>query len=110
MLIYTNKKFKFTFALLITFQLLCASQESFAQSAAAGMAKYSSCVSCHGAKGMGGVGPKLAGQSLQAITDKLTKYKNKEKIGPQSQMMWSVAGGLSKTDIDNIATYITTIK
>ena len=81
-----------------------------AQDAAQGKAKYASCAACHGAQGQGGVGPKLQGQKAEAIEKKLTAYKNKQQVGPQSQLMWGIAGGLSPADIKNIAAYTATLK
>jgi cytochrome c553 len=69
-----------------------------------------SCSACHGAQGQGGVGPKLQGQKAEVIVKKLTAYKNKQKVGPQSELMWGMAGALSSDDIKNIAAYTATLK
>ena len=81
-----------------------------AQDAALGKAKYASCAACHGAQGQGGAGPKLAGQKSEVIVKKLTAYKNKQQVGPQSQLMWGIAGGLTPADINNLAAYTATLK
>jgi len=81
-----------------------------AQNADLGKAKFATCVACHGAQGQGGAGPKLAGQKPEVIVQKLTAYKNKEQRGPQSALMWGMAGALSADDIKNIAAYIATMK
>lgn len=81
-----------------------------AQDVAQGKSKYAACAACHGAQGQGGVGPKLQGQKSEAIVKKLTAYKNKQQVGPQSQMMWGVAAGLTPADIANIAAYTATLK
>jgi len=52
----------------------------------------------------------LAGQPASAIEKKLTAYKNKQQVGPQSQLMWGIAGALSPADIKNIAAYTSTLK
>lgn len=83
---------------------------TMAQDVAQGKAKYASCVACHGAQGGGGMGPKLAGQSASAIEKKLLAYKNKERVGPQSQLMWGLSAGLSPDDIKAIAAYTATLK
>jgi cytochrome c len=83
---------------------------AMAQDVKAGQAKYATCVACHGAQGQGGVGPKLAGQKSEVIVKKLTAYKNKQKVGSQSQLMWGVADGLSPADINNLAAYTATLK
>jgi cytochrome c len=81
-----------------------------AQNADLGKAKYATCAACHGAQGQGGAGPKLAGQKPEVIVQKLTAYKNKQQMGPQSQLMWGMAAGLSADDIKNIAAYTATLK
>ena len=80
-----------------------------AAAALPGEAKYAACGACHGANGGGGVGPKLSGQTVKYIVDRLTQYKNGEKVGAQSNMMWGQAAGLSETDINDLAEYINTL-
>ena len=97
--------------ILIALALTCSLSATVqAQDAAAGKAKYAMCIACHGAQGQGGVGPKLQGQKSEAIVKKLTAYKNKQQIGPQSALMWGMAGGLTLADINNIAAYTATLK
>ena len=97
--------------ILIALALTCSLSATVqAQDAAAGKAKYAMCIACHGAQGQGGVGPKLQGQKSEAIVKKLTAYKNKQQIGPQSALMWGMAGGLTPADINNIAAYTATLK
>ena len=74
-----------------------------------GEAKYAACGACHGANGGGGVGPQLAGQTAEYIVNRLNQYKAGEKVGSQSNMMWAQAGGLSDTDIQDLAEYVTTL-
>lgn len=74
-----------------------------------GEAKYLACGACHGAQGGGGVGPALAGKTAEYIAGRLTQYKNGEKVGSQSNMMWGQAGMLSETDIADLAEYIATM-
>lgn len=74
-----------------------------------GEAKYMACGACHGAQGGGGVGPALAGQTAEYIANRLWQYKNGEKVGSQSNMMWGQAGMLSDTDIADLADYIATL-
>lgn len=81
-----------------------------AQDTAQGKAKYATCVACHGAQGQGGLGPKLAGQKSEVIVKKLTAYKNKQQVGPQSAMMWGLSAGLTPSDINNLAAYTVTLK
>ena len=74
-----------------------------------GEAKYAACGACHGSNGGGGVGPALAGQTVQYIVGRLYQYKAGEKVGNQSNMMWGQAAGLSDTDINDLAEYIKTL-
>ena len=69
---------------------------------------YGLCVGCHGPQGGGGVGPKLAGQSAQAIKDKMHAYKAGKQVGPQTAMMVPIAQGMSDADIEAVANYIAT--
>jgi cytochrome c553 len=95
---------------IILATLVFLSVSAQAQDAAKGREKFVSCTACHGANGQGGVGPKLQGQKAEAIEKKLTAYKNKQQVGPQSQLMWGMAGALSADDIKNIAAYTATLK
>ena len=74
-----------------------------------GEAKYAACGACHGSNGGGGVGPALAGQTVQYIVGRLKQYKAGKKVGNQSNMMWGQAAGLSDTDINDLAEYIKTL-
>ena len=74
-----------------------------------GKALYTGCVACHGANGGGGIGPALAGKSHEYIMGRLMAYKAGEKIGPQSNMMWSQASMLSEKEIHQITEYIETL-
>ena len=96
--------------LLVLATVLFLSVSAQAQDAAQGKAKFASCTACHGAQGQGGAGPKLQGQKAEVIEKKLTAYKNKQQVGPQSQLMWGMAGALSPADIKNIAAYVATLK
>ena len=74
-----------------------------------GKALYAGCIACHGAKGSGGIGPTLAGKSHEYIMGRLMAYKAGEKIGPQSNMMWSQASMLSEKEIHQVTEYIETL-
>lgn len=69
---------------------------------------YGQCVGCHGPTGGGGVGPKLAGQSSDALAAKLKDYKAGKQMGPQTAMMAPIAQGLSDEDVEAVANYIAT--
>ena len=74
-----------------------------------GEAKYAACGACHGANGGGGVGPALAGQTVEYIVGRLNQYKAGEKVGNQSNLMWGQAAGLSDQDMNELAEYIVTL-
>ena len=74
-----------------------------------GEAKYAACSACHGAQGGGGVGPALAGRTVEYIVGRLNQYKAGEKVGSQSNLMWGQAAMLSETDMRDIAEYIQTM-
>ena len=74
-----------------------------------GKALYAGCVACHGANGGGGIGPALAGKTHEYIMGRLMAYKAGEKIGPQSNMMWSQASMLSEKEIHQVTEYIETL-
>jgi cytochrome c553 len=95
---------------IVVAALVALSVSAQAQNADLGKTKFATCVACHGAQGQGGAGPKLAGQKPEVIVQKLTAYKNKEQRGPQSALMWGMAGALSADDVKNIAAYTATMK
>ena len=74
-----------------------------------GKAKYAVCSACHGATGGGGMGPALAGQTVEYIVGRLRSYKAGETVGPQSGMMWGQAANLSETDIQDLSEYVKTL-
>ena len=71
-----------------------------------GKAKYAVCSACHGATGGGGMGPALAGQTVEYIAGRLRSYKAGETVGAKSGMMWGQAANLSETDIQDLAEYV----
>ena len=77
--------------------------------AVSGEKAYATCVGCHGAKGEGGVGPRLNNQTVADIIAKLEKYKSGEQVGPMTGMMAPMAAGLSADDMKAIAEYVTTL-
>ena len=76
---------------------------------AVGAKHYTQCAACHGQAGEGGIGPALAGQTSDMIVEKLTKYKNGEKIGAQSAMMWGQASWMTEKDMRDIGNYVETL-
>tara|TARA_Y200000002_G_C22617033_1_gene636469 strand:+ start:94 stop:519 length:426 start_codon:yes stop_codon:yes gene_type:complete len=67
---------------------------------------YTACAACHGVYGEGGVGPKLQGQTKDAIVSMLTQYKNGETRGAQSALMWGQSAALSGEDMVNIGAFV----
>ena len=67
------------------------------------------CKNCHGptAKGLASY-PKLVGNSAEYLIGRLETYRAKEKIGPNSPLMFPHAAKLSDEDIASLVDYITT--
>ena len=86
-----------------------AAADAAASPAELGKQAYAGCIACHGAKGEGGVGPAITGQSASDIASKLVQYRNGETRGSQSALMWSQAAALDDPGIENLAAYIQTL-
>lgn len=81
---------------------------SHAQDLKAGEKIYKKvCKACHGptAKGMASF-PKLTGQSVEYLADRLTDYKSGKKVGPNTPLMAPRAANLSDDDIVNVSNFI----
>jgi len=63
------------------------------------------CQGCHGVKGEGGIGPKLAGETADELFNDLMSYKDGTKTGPQSSLMSSIVEGLNEEDLKEIAIF-----
>ena len=50
--------------------------------------------------------PAIEGNDATYISDRLTTYRAREMVGPNSVLMWSLAADLSDDDIENLAAYI----
>lgn len=74
-----------------------------------GKKNYVACSACHGVNGEGGVGPKLQGQTQDAIVSMLTQYKNGETRGAQSVLMWGQAAALTSDNMANLGAYVNTM-
>lgn len=68
--------------------------------------KWLTCAACHGAKGQGGIGPMLAGQSADDIISKLLKYKAGIAVGPQSPLMYAQAQDLTEGQIGIFGVFV----
>lgn len=77
---------------------------------AAGEQRYNvNCVNCHGREGKGMASfPSISGQDAEYIQDRLTTYRAREMVGPNSAIMMSLVGDLSDAEIENLAAYIST--
>jgi len=67
---------------------------------------WAGCAACHSANGSGGIGPKLAGQTADYISNKLGIYKNNGIVGDQSALMWGQAAMLTDGQINMISQFI----
>ena len=76
--------------------------------AAAGEKLYrKSCRACHGPTGKGlSSYPKLLGQSVEYLVDRLERYRKGEKFGPNTPLMAPNAKKLSDEDIVNLSAFI----
>jgi cytochrome c553 len=68
-----------------------------------------SCRGCHGNKGQGASSyPNIADLEPEYVAEKLIRYREGEKFGPNSVLMIQQAKKLSDEDIANLAIYVTT--
>ncbi|MEO0822132.1 MAG: c-type cytochrome [Pseudomonadota bacterium] len=75
---------------------------------AAGETRYLvNCVNCHGKTGKGLASfPALTGRDADYIAQRLSQYRAKEQVGPNSAIMMSLVGDLTDDEISNIAAYV----
>jgi cytochrome c553 len=75
--------------------------------AAAGQAKASGCVGCHGMNGASTneLYPNLAGQKEAYLVKALNAYRSGDRTDPTMKAM---AGSLSDTDVENLAAFFST--
>ncbi len=88
--------------------LMLSAAAAQAGDVAAGETRYLvNCVNCHGKTGKGMASfPPLQGRDANYISDRLTKYRAKEKVGPNSAIMMHLAADLSDTDIADLSAYV----
>jgi cytochrome c553 len=104
-----NKPMKTLLTLTTFCALILLAGVSMAGSADAGKQKSSGCVSCHGMNGKSTNPnvPNLAGQKKNYLQKALTLYRDKKR---EDAMMNSLTASLSDADIDDIATYYSSVK
>ena len=91
-------------AVLMALTLLGAAGGAQAADAAAGKAKSSTCVACHGANGVSNnpIYPDLAGQKEQYLVKQMKAFRDGQRQDP---VMTAMAKPLSDDDIANLAAY-----
>ena len=99
---------KMPLLLAICASLTLSAAEAWGGDAVAGEKRYLvNCVNCHGKAGKGMASfPSLVGRDAEYIADRLTQYRAREKVGPNSAIMMSLTGDLSDDDIANLAAYV----
>lgn len=93
-----------------TFAALMAAGTANAADPAAGQSKYeSTCMACHGAKGIAiaPIYPNLAGQKDQYLVQQLKNFRSGARTNPIMQPM---AKNLTDTDIVDIAAFLSSLK
>ena len=75
--------------------------------AAAGKAKSEECVACHGSKGEGVEGPKLAGMTEAQLLQAMQDYRSGKR---DDAGMKALMNKLSERDLQNLAAYYATLK
>jgi len=77
-----------------------------------GKAGATVCAGCHGLHGESTAPgfPNLAGQDFLYLKNQLINFRNKSRTGGQSAVMYGMAAGLSDEDIENLATYFSSLK
>ncbi len=74
----------------------------------AGEARYNkTCINCHGPAGKGAASyPKISGNEISYVTEKLQIYRDGIEIGPNSGLMIMMAKPLTDEEIANLAEYL----
>ena len=89
--------------------LLAGGSATVAADLAAGKAKAASCAGCHGADGISNnpLWPNLAGQKAPYLVKQLKAFRDGARQDP---MMSAMARPLTDADIENLATYYSSLK
>jgi cytochrome c553 len=99
---------KKVFAAAIASLLLVTANASLAGDVAAGKSRAASCSGCHGANGISAnpLWPNLAGQKEAYLVKQLKAFRDGTRSDP---MMTPMAKPLSGADIENLATYFSSL-
>ncbi len=91
--------------------MVVATGANAAGDAEAGKGKAAVCASCHGQNGIATapIYPNLAGQNEQYLVTAIKAYKNKQRSGGQSAVMYPMVGSLSDQDIQDLAAYFSSL-
>ncbi len=99
------------FVLAFCFPLALAFSAVVQADVAAGKSTYAArgCIACHGAGGVSVVAtyPSLKGQAADFIRKNLTEFRSGARNNP---VMNAMAAALKDADIENLATYIDSLK
>lgn len=97
---------------LILIAALFVSLPSIAGDVDVGKAGATVCAGCHGLDGISTTPgfPNLAGQDLTYLKNQLKAFREKTRTGEQAAIMYGMAEGLSDEDIDNLASYFSSLK
>lgn len=77
-----------------------------------GRAGATVCAGCHGMDGKSVAPgfPSLAGQDFEYLKRQLINFRNKSRTGGQAAIMYGMAAGLSDDDIENLASYFSSLE
>jgi len=77
-----------------------------------GKAGATVCAGCHGLDGKSTAPgfPNLAGQDYKYLKSQIINFRNKSRTGGQAALMYGMVAGLSDDDIENLATYFSSLK
>ncbi len=97
--------------LLITVYILILSASELQYKEGRNLYYDKSCSNCHGTMAEGsGKNPKLANRPKKHLIKKLKDFQNGKSNTQMGQIMFSFARSLNKKDIDDISTYLSTLK
>lgn len=95
-------------SLIVAGGIACAAGTASAGDIAAGKAKATNCVGCHGADGkaLNPIYPNLAGQNVDYIVKQLKAFKDGSRQDP---IMVTMVTSLSEADMANVAAFFNSL-